>query len=289
MKRCLTFGEVLYDVYPTHKKIGGAPLNFGAHFAKLGGESYLCSAVGCDTLADELISEVKALGVDTSLVGIKDGIPTAYCKVTYNGDEPVYTLPLGVSYDFITYGDDERVYDIIYFGTLAVRSSTSYETLRALLHRAGGGFRFFDINLRQHFYSEALIRELLGYSDAVKLNRDEYEYVNRVFGLSADTVEAFTRDLAEKFGISLVIVTLDKDGAAVYDSRTDTFITSPIKPGEFVSAVGAGDSFSACFMYNYLSGAPISSCMEKATALASLVVGVEAAVPEYDAKDFVNA
>ena len=288
MKKCLVFGEVLYDVYPTHKKIGGAPLNFGAHFAMLGGESHLLSAIGDDELGRELISEVKELGVDTSLVGVLHGVPTAYCKVTYNGDEPIYTLPLGVSYDAISFDGYTGGYDLIYYGTLAVRSQTSLETLRSILKMSGNGFKFFDVNIRQSFYSAALISELLSFADGVKLNRDEYEYCNSALGINAKTREEFARALAEKYDLALCLITLDKDGSMLYERSTDTVITLPVKKGEFVSAVGAGDSFSACFMYNYLSGAPAIAAMEAATSLASLVVGVEAAVPSYDAKHFVS-
>ena len=289
MKKCLVFGEVLYDIYPTHKKIGGAPLNFGAHFARLGGVSYLCSAVGDDMLADELLSEVKELGFDTSLVSVIPGVPTAYCRVTYNGDEPVYTLPLGVSYDFISCDAVTLEPDLVYYGTLAVRSETSLKALRTLLSGKSAAFKFFDVNIRQSFYSSELIKELLVYADGVKLNRDEYEYCNSALGINADSVEEFSKKLSELYSLRICLVTLDKDGSALYERESGRFSTMPIKDGSFVSAVGAGDSFSACFMYNYLGGADIGAAQESATSLASLVVGVEAAVPEYDAKDFVNA
>ena len=287
MKKCLVFGEALYDVYPTHKKIGGAPLNFGAHFARLGGESHLLSAVGQDELGEELLAEVKSLGVDTSLVKRKQDVPTGFCKVTYNGTEPVYNLPLGVSYDFITYDREQRDCDLVYFGTLAVRSEVSRDTLRKLLTNTSAAEKFLDLNLRGSFYDEATVRELLTLATSLKLNRDEYEYCNEIFGINADSVSLFAASLAEKFDIGLVIVTLDKDGSAIYERCSKKFISAPIKEGKFVSAVGAGDSFSACFMYNYLSGAPLEVCIEKATSLASLVVGVEAAVPEYDGTRFI--
>ena len=46
----LSFGEVLWDVYPEQKYIGGAPLNFAAHFVKNGGKASMLSAVGNDNL-----------------------------------------------------------------------------------------------------------------------------------------------------------------------------------------------------------------------------------------------
>ena len=287
MIRCLAFGELLFDVYPTHKKIGGAPLNFAAHFSRLGGESYLLSAVGRDALGEELLAQVAGLGVSTSHIEVLDGVPSATCRVSYNADEPVYSLPTGVSYDFIGAQTKELSCDLLYFGTLAVRGEVSRASLLSLLSSCVAKEKFLDLNLRASFYDEQTVRELLCRASSLKLNRDEYEYCNRVFGINAATLYGFSASLAEKFDIGLIIVTLDKDGCAIYERRSKSFITAPIKEGKFVSAVGAGDSFSACFMYNYLSGAPLDLCTERATALASLVVSEEAAVPEYDRKPFV--
>lgn len=287
MKRCLVFGEVLYDLYPTHKKIGGAPLNFGAHFAKLGGKSTLCSAVGADELGRELLSDVENIGVDTKLVSVSNNAPTAYCSVSYNGTEPIYTLPSDLSFDHIECPDELSEFDLVYFGSLAVRSQSSADALRALLSKVKDAVCFLDLNLRGSFYSESTVRELLIYSDIVKLNREEYAYCNKTLGINETDPAAFAKKLSELFGLRLVIITLDKDGSAVYESEGEKFVRAPIKTGPFVSAVGAGDSFSACFMYNYLSGADVGKCMEMASALASVVVAVEAAVPDCDYKQFV--
>ena len=49
-KNLLSFGEILWDVFEEEKHIGGAPLNFAAHFSKQGGKAYMLSAVGKDEL-----------------------------------------------------------------------------------------------------------------------------------------------------------------------------------------------------------------------------------------------
>ena len=46
----LCFGEILFDVFGDDRCIGGAPFNFAAHFAQLGGEAVMVSAVGDDEL-----------------------------------------------------------------------------------------------------------------------------------------------------------------------------------------------------------------------------------------------
>ena len=60
--KVLSFGEVLWDVYATGKHLGGAPLNFAAHFKKCGGESWINTAVGDDDLGKEAVYEIKKAG-----------------------------------------------------------------------------------------------------------------------------------------------------------------------------------------------------------------------------------
>ncbi|MBE7057868.1 MAG: carbohydrate kinase, partial [Ruminococcaceae bacterium] len=54
----LAFGEILWDLYPDNKFLGGASLNFGAHLAKHGEDVFLLSAVGQDDLGKEAIEQV---------------------------------------------------------------------------------------------------------------------------------------------------------------------------------------------------------------------------------------
>ncbi len=43
------FGEILFDVFLEHKKIGGAPLNVASRLNSLGGEVSVISGVGNDS------------------------------------------------------------------------------------------------------------------------------------------------------------------------------------------------------------------------------------------------
>lgn len=46
MSRLVCFGKVLWDVFPTHRKIGGAPLNVANRLQLLGNEATMISAIG---------------------------------------------------------------------------------------------------------------------------------------------------------------------------------------------------------------------------------------------------
>ena len=62
-KSVLAFGEVLFDIFENKTEIGGAPFNFAAHYAALGGEVQMVSAVGEDALGRVALGELEKRGV----------------------------------------------------------------------------------------------------------------------------------------------------------------------------------------------------------------------------------
>ena len=282
--KVLSFGELLFDRYPSGEKIGGAPFNFSAHLSQLGDESYLLTAVGEDALGDQALQIAKSYGVNTSLVKRHPSLPTGVCNVTYRGTEPVYELCEGVSYDEIPYSPKitGQSFDVLYFGTLASRNEFSKNTLQKLIASNGFPTLFFDMNLRMNYYSETLILQGMKASQIVKMNREEFQYVKHCFAPNASHTEDAMITLSQAFDIETLLLTLDKEGAMVYDQR-EGFCKIPCKEGEFVSAVGAGDSFCACFLHHLKKGTPLKGAMEKAALLASFVVSQEEAVPSYPA------
>ncbi len=281
----LAFGEILFDCYPTAKKIGGAPFNFCAHLAKLGADCALYGAVGNDELGKEALSFARQYGVDTRFLKQHPTLPTGVCRVTYQKGEPCYDLSGFFSYDDISLDTlvFSEKYDIFYFGTLALRGETSRKTCENLLKNGDFGIRFFDMNLRQHYYSDELVKELLSACDMVKMNRDEYFLVKKISSIAIAEYELALQEICRIYHIKTAILTLDADGACVWD-ETDGFFRVPAQTTEFVSAVGAGDSFCACFLYHYKQGSPLPVCLEKASVLAGYVVSFEEAIPHYSDK-----
>ncbi len=278
--KILTFGEVLYDVFESEAKIGGAPLNFSAHFTRLGGKGYVLSAVGKDELGNKAIEKAKGFGVNTKYISQTD-YQTGFCKVSYTGDEPNYDLSAICAYDNIQINDEQlkdierENFDVLYFGTLAQRSEISRKTIEKLLERKCFKKIFFDMNLRQSYYSKELLEKSLKYSDIVKINRDEFE-VLKSMRLCKDE-----KNLCEVFCIEKLLLTLDKEGMLLYDSKTDKTYTSTKPKNNVVSTVGAGDASSACFLYNYLSKQKLDVCVERANIMGDYIVTFTEAIPEY--------
>ena len=169
----IALGEILWDMLPTGKRAGGAPVNFAYHASQNGAESYAISAVGNDELGAELLNDAHKAGINT-LVQTNE-YPTGTVAVALTNGIPEYTIVQNVAWDHIGYTDElaEAVSkaDAICFGTLGLRSQESHDTIIKLLqHAKEGALKFFDINLRANFYSKELIEELLartGYLAAV--------------------------------------------------------------------------------------------------------------------------
>ena len=280
--KVLAFGEILFDCYPATRKIGGAPFNFCAHLAKLGGNCTLYGSVGDDNLGEEALSFAKKFGVDTSFLQKHPTLPTGTCRVTYQNGEPCYDLSGFFSYDSISLDFDvlAESYDIFYFGTLALRNEISRKTCEKLLSEGNFDLRFFDMNLRQHYYTDELIKQGLSLCDIVKMNREEYLLLKKIFSITGEEYDVVLQEICRTYHIQTAILTLDRDGACLWDEKQGFFTVSAQKT-EFVSAVGAGDSFCACFLYHYKKGHSLQVCLEKASLLAGLVVSYEEAIPDY--------
>ena len=271
------FGEILWDIFGEEKTIGGAPFNFAAHASRLGADVGLISAVGRDALGDAALTAAESYGVDVTNVA-RVGAPTGFCRVTLSDGHPSYDLVSGVAYDMIPMPDGDVSADAFYFGSLAARGEASAATLEALL-RLPFPEIFFDVNIRQRYYTDAFLDRALRRATVLKCSREEMG----VFGLGGGC-EDVCRALSERYtNLRLVIMTLDRDGALVFETAAERVYRSPVPTSRAVSTVGAGDSFSACFLVNYLSGAGVERSLSRAVALSDYVVTQLGAVPEYPA------
>jgi len=274
--KILSFGEILFDIFDGKRVIGGAPLNFAAHCARLGAESDMVSAVGKDKEGKEAIDIVKSLGIGTDYIETIKKIPTGYCEVTLDGEgNPSYYLAPDVSYDNIPCPKRiKEEYDALYFGTLALRDEKSRESLIKLARTVKAKEKFCDINIRQDYCTSDILEECLKTATILKLSREEME----VFG--KDSLIATAEYILSVYGnIHTVIITMDADGACCFTRKGRAFARCP--EAEVVSAVGAGDSFSAAFLVNYLAGEKVQTCLNRACVLGSYVVTQLGAVPEY--------
>lgn len=282
MVRAMVFGEILWDIFGDEKTVGGAPFNFAAHLAALGGSVEFCSAVGKDALGEAALECIRRSGVSETHTA-RVAMPTGACHVTLDGNgTPTYDLLGNVAYDSIPLPEITGDYDLLYLGTLARRNAVSRNTARALLR--SGYFReiFVDINVRKPDISREVLEESLRYATILKLSREEAGCLWE-FGLLPEQKDetALAETLAKQYpNLRVVLLTLDREGALLYETESDGLLHSvrPVNP--LVSAVGAGDSFSACFAWNYLNGVSLAEALNRGVLLSDYVVTQLGAVPE---------
>ena len=208
---------------------------------------------------------------------------------------PSYDLIAGVAYDSIPLpaaGLQAQLragqFDALYFGTLAQRAPGSSETLHALLDMAQVRTVFCDLNIRQQFYSAQSVRRCLAHATILKLSRDEAAVLTELGLLdfnpagNAEDARRIGQALRRQFPqLEQQLLTLDADGAAVWDAASDALYVSD-KPQVTVAAtVGGGDSFGACYLRHYLAGLPAAQCLRRAVTLSNYVVTQLGAIPDY--------
>jgi len=280
----LSFGEILWDIYPDRKCLGGAPLNFAAHLAKHGARACMLSAVGTDALGTEALAQLRHWGVSAEFVTRNPEKQTGCCMVTLDERSvPSYDLLQDVAYDHISDALVTGSFDVLYFGTLALRSSENLHTLRRILETHRFREVFVDVNIRPPFYTARTVRFAAEQATILKVSLEELPVLCRVFDADpAMPYGEFAELLARCCGrLRCILITLGEAGAFVLDCQHHREYTCGGAKVEVRSTVGAGDSFSAAFLARYMAGASIGTCLEHAVAVAGYVVSCFEAVPEY--------
>ena len=283
--KLLAFGEVLWDVYPNDRFIGGATLNFAAHCAKHNAQAYLLSAVGNDRLGQDTLAVVRSHKLHTDYVSVLENIPTGQCLVTLDENSiPSYNLLKDVAWDCIDCQTAAKgSFDVLYFGTLSLRSEQNLQNLQMLLRTSRFQDVFVDVNIRPPFYSEKSIRFAMENGTIVKISDEELPVVAKALGIPCSQNQAENARLlmAQFPNIRLLLITLGSKGALAMDAQGRLYEQSAF-PAQPVSTVGAGDSFGAAFLVKLFEGASIGYCLEYAAKVAAFVVSRYDAVPDYD-------
>ena len=277
-------GEILFDIYPNHKKLGGAPLNFIYHIKKLTDGGNIISRVGKDVLGNKIIDELKHSGISSDFIQTDKLHPTGMAIVSLNENgEPNFKIEKDCAYDFIELNDENKNLinidtDCLYLGTLAQRSETSRKTIQEFFNR---GIKYFaDINLRQNFYNEEILSATLTASDFIKVNYEEMHVLNELFVQGEYSTEHVARELMERFNLNMIAVTRGADGSSIFENGK-RYDYSAVE-SKVVDTTGAGDAFASILCLGYLSGLEIPIINKLANDFASDVCRFEGALPKTD-------
>jgi fructokinase len=286
-----TFGEILWDCLPSGRHAGGAPFNVAAHLAQLGVSVSLLSAVGQDSLGDEILEVAQNKGVNVENVGrARIGLPTGTVIATVDAmGNATYELVQPVAWDEIIISPEalEAVAKAgaFIFGSLATRSPYNLLQLDRLL-AVKGPLKFFDVNLRPPFADPKRIVELAARADVIKLNHDEVGQIASWLRTgeatpnppdNADAVAKACAALSEATNTPRICVTMAAAGAALWDRGK--LVSGPAPKVVVKDTVGAGDAFMAGLMVGLTRGADPQTVLETACRLGAIVASHDGATP----------
>lgn len=286
-----SFGEVLWDDFPSGKKLGGAPLNVVTRLRSLGADATIISRIGDDEDGKEILRHVASVNLSPDFIQTDGEHATGLVKVTLNERGSArYEFLTPCAWDRLEAPDEacSRVAesDAFIFGTLAIRDEISRATLEKLLSHAK--FKIFDVNLRPPHYDCDRVIELAGKADVVKLNDCELYEIAQHAGSKYHSLEQNIRFLAGKFGCERLCVTLGEHGAVFYDRGQYTYHGG--YKVEVADTVGSGDNFLAGFTYKLLNNASAEEILTFACALGAMVAshnGANPAISLQDIQDFM--
>lgn len=276
-------GEILWDRLPDGKRLGGAPANFAWHAAQAGMESCVVSAIGKDDAGDEILHELQKKGLPHLIT--TTAYPTGSVDVKLDPQGvPCYHIREQVAWDYIPF--TPQLEDLatrtraVCFGSLAQRSAVTRTTINRFLDTmpdGDGRYKIFDMNLRQQYYTETLLRDSLLKCNTLKLNDEELLTVRTLFDYTAtDTREICHRLLAD-YHLKILILTCGTEGSYIFTPATESFCPTPRV--EVRDTVGAGDSFTAAFTAALLQGMPLPEAHRRAVETSAYVCTCDGAMP----------
>lgn len=275
-------GEILWDLLPEGRQLGGAPTNFAYHTSAQGFPAVVVSAVGDDALGDDIRAQVAAWGVSTEFLAVLPDYPTGTVTVALDENGiPEYEIHTEVAWDQIAWTDSlaalAPTLRAVCFGTLGQRSPQSRATIqRFVAATAPECLRVCDINLRQQFYSHTLLRESLELANVLKLNHDELPIVAASVGLVGTQTELLSQ-LCEKFSLRLVALTRGSQGSLLV--TPDSVSEHAGLSVKVVDTIGAGDSFTAALVAGLLRGDSLDRINEVANQTAAQVCQHAGGIP----------
>lgn len=287
--KVLALGEVVFDIYPDEKYVGGAPFNFIYHLTQMGVAAQLVSRIGNDELGSEFLDYAQSNTISLEGIQRDPEKSTGEVQVFLNMQgTPRFEILRDQAFDYledsISLNFNEGAFPAFaYFGTLAQRSPTSAKTIRETMERLKGHSKIFlDINLRPPFYNYEIIDASLHDCDILKTNEEEIAELKRMLGLEYYPGENYLIDHFHKeYGIESIFVTRGKNGADLYKPEESPL---PIKqPSTFSPKIedtlGAGDAFSAKLIFELIQGKSEKEAISGAVEFASKVCEIKGALP----------
>ena len=282
-KRVVGLGEVLWDLFPGRACLGGAPANFAYITSLMGDHGIVASRVGQDSRGLEALRRLEELGLDIDHVQTDREHPTGTVNVDVDSNgQPRFEIAQPVAWDLLQWTPDwqrlANTTDAVCFGSLAQRSATSRDTIRAFVKATPPStLKVFDVNLRQSFYSERILADSMKSANVVKLNNDELPKIMSLSRRPYKDEVSSARRLIDEYDLELVSITRGGRGSLLVSA--DSISEHPGFRVHVADTVGSGDAFTAGLVHEYLHGASLDLMNEVANLVGAWVASEVGAMP----------
>ena len=281
----ISFGEVLWDIFPDGERFGGSPANFACQATVQGAAVTIVSAVGNDIRGQEAVAFLERYGINVNFLQTIPDAPTGTVGIEVDSQgKPTFEIHQDSAWDRLEWDDKFdlaiKSADAVYFGTLGQRSATARDSIRRAMSVAcdAGVTRLLDINIRPPFIDGNLIRESISNADILKLSDDELAPVCSALGIETNKEpDAILEKLRQSCGLDVIVMTCGADGALAVSEHEA--VRQVGIPTTVVDTVGAGDSFAATFLLGLLSKRPLDESLRIACEVAAASCAHEGAVP----------
>ncbi|SDR77052.1 fructokinase [Polaribacter sp. KT25b] len=289
MSKIVCFGEVLWDVFPTHKKIGGAPLNVAIRLKSFKNDVAMISAIGKDEFGNLILDYLQEHQINKEYIQVLNDFETGSVTVKLNDKGAAsYKIEHPKAWDKIQFtksaSDVVQQSDAFVFGSLITRDEVSKNTLYQLLEFAN--YKVFDVNLRKPFYDKIVLVELMQKADFIKFNDEELYEIAAFLGSKFNNLEQNMHFISEKTKTKHICVTKGEHGAVLlYDNKL--FYNSGYKI-KVADTVGSGDSFLGSLISKLINGKNPQKSIDFACAVGALVAQNEGANPVISEKEILD-
>lgn len=279
-KKIIGIGEILWDLLPSGRQLGGAPANFAWHASQLGAHGIVISAVGEEEAGRDILKALEEKSLENA-ISLTD-FPTGTVSVNLVEGVPEYVIHENVAWDYLDLNRVARKFlsgaDAICFGSLAQRSEMSREKIyEALKLVPSECLKVCDLNLRQHFYSQEVIESSLRHANVLKINDEEIAELKVLFRLQGDDL-TLSQYFIRHYNLVMVALTRGKSGSMLVTNTGYSEMKTP--DVEVADTVGAGDSFTAAITMGLLEKMTLEKLHERAVKVSAFVCSRPGAMPK---------
>jgi len=252
-KKIVAFGEVVWDILPKGKVLGGTPSNMVFRCNSFGEEGHLLSRVGDDELGHLALKRLEELGISVNNVQIDSEFPTGTVNISFDeNQEPVFDVTPDVAFDHIEFSTEAlklvRNADCLFFGLLPQRFGISKNTIRELIKESPSSIKFFDLKLFKHFFNVNVVEYLLQSAHIVRIKEKEIGFLTSNLHLKPGSLEQFGEQLVKRFDIDIILITRGFNGVFAFHKNKGAFFDSGYVV-DMKDNIGSGMAFSAGFLH----------------------------------------